>query len=138
MKIRFDSSPLRESRWSGHLARFVVGGTSTVLAWLVTRAAGPTVGGLLLALPAIFPTGIALVTKLHNRKTRPGSPGDRARRAALIEAAGAATGSAGLVGFALVCWSLLVRWPAWTVLTAATTAWGVIAFAGWWVRKARL
>jgi hypothetical protein len=55
------------------------------------------VGGLLLALPAILPIGVALVAKLQTRKAGRGARGDRGRRAAVIEATGA-SGAAAEVG----------------------------------------
>jgi hypothetical protein len=97
MRIRFEPAPLKESRPSGHALRFAIGGAVTAATGLVAKLWGPKVGGLLLALPAILPIGVALVAKLQTRKAGRGARGDRGRRAAVIEATGA-SGAAAEVG----------------------------------------
>ena len=52
MNVRLDSSAPRQGRWIGHVIRFVVGGAITVGAGLLAKAAGPVVGGLVLAVPS--------------------------------------------------------------------------------------
>jgi len=135
VRIRLDPEALKHSQARGHALRFAVGGAVTVGTGLVAKAAGPEIGGLLLALPAILPTGIALIVKLQNRQAGPGARGDRARRAALVEATGASAAAIGLVAFALVAWSRLGHWPAWLALATATLAWAIVAVTGWTVRK---
>ena len=137
MRIRFDPGPLRESRLSGHALRFAIGGAVTVATGLVAKAFGPVVGGLFLALPAILPAGIALLVRVQNRKAGPGTRGDRARRAAVVEATGASAGALGLVAFALVGWARFGRWPAWLTLAVATAAWSAVAGLAWVIRKIR-
>lgn len=134
MKIRFDASALRDSSWGGHVSRFVIGGLVTAAVGLFTKATGPKAGGLLLAVPSIVPLGIALITRLQNRKAGPGARGDRGRHAATIEAAGASIGTVGLLAFAIVVWQLLPRTSAWIALPAATLAWAAVA-AGLWVAR---
>jgi hypothetical protein len=135
VRIRFDPTPVKESRPSGHLLRFGIGGAVTVCAALVAKAGGPRIGGLCLALPAILPIGIALIAKLQTEKAGPDARGDRARRAATIEAAGASTGGLGMIAFALVVWRLLVSRPGWFSLAVATVAWAVVAPLAWFARK---
>jgi Protein of unknown function (DUF3147). len=52
--IRFSPSSLREGRWYEYLIRFALGGAATVFTGLVSSRYGASVGGLFLALPAIF------------------------------------------------------------------------------------
>lgn len=135
MRIRFDPTPLKESRPSGHALRFAIGGAVTAATGGVAKLWGPKVGGLLLALPAILPIGVALIAKLQNRKAGPGARGDRGRRAAVVEATGASAAAIGLIGFAVVAWRLLIRWPSWLALAMATTAWVGITLIVWLARK---
>ncbi|HEY6475986.1 MAG TPA: DUF3147 family protein [Polyangia bacterium] len=137
MRVRFDPAPLKETRLSGHALRFAMGGAVTVGTGLVAKVWGPKVGGLFLALPAILPTGIALLVRLHNRQAGPRRRGDRARRAAVIEATGASAAAIGLVAFALVAWNRVGRWPTWMTLAVATLAWAAVAAVSWVVRKAQ-
>ncbi len=137
MKIRFDGSALRESSWIGHVLRFVIGGLVTAAVGLFTKATSPKAGGLLLAVPSIMPLGIALMARLQNRKAGPGTRGDRARRAVVIEATGAALGAIGLLAFAVVVWLALPRASAWIALPAATLAWAAVAAGLWFARKCR-
>jgi len=135
VRISVDLAPLRQSHVSGHLVRFVIGGAVTVCTGLIAKAAGPKVGGLFLALPAIFPVGLATIVKLH-KKGVPNGRGDRARHAAIIEATGASIGSLGLLVFGLVAWIALDRWPTWLALLLAMGAWTGTAVVCWRRRKA--
>jgi hypothetical protein len=137
VRIRFDPSPIKAGRVSGHILRFVLGGAVTVCTGLIAKVWGPKVGGLFLALPAILPTGIALIVKLQNEKAGPGAHGDRARRAAVLETFGASIGGLGMVAFSIVAWRLLPRWPGWLALLVATAAWAAVASVAWFARKAR-
>jgi uncharacterized membrane protein (GlpM family) len=133
VRIRFDLQALKHSQGRGHALRFAVGGAVTAATGLVAKAAGPRIGGLLLAFPAILPIGIALIARLQAREVGPGR-GDRARRAAVLETTGASAAAMGLLAFALIAWSRFDRWPSWLTLAAATIAWAVVAFVAWAVR----
>lgn len=135
MRVRADAGMLRHTDWQGHLLRFVAGGLVTVATGLVAKAFGPVVGGLFLALPAIFPVGLATTERLQNREAGPGARGARARRAGICEAVGAAAGCAGLVAFAVVAWRGLERWPVPIAFALATVAWGGFAFSAWALRR---
>jgi len=135
MRVHPDLELLRHTQWHGHVVRFVAGGLVTVATGLIAKAAGPVIGGLFLAFPAIFPIGLATTERLQNREAGPGARGDRARRAAICEAVGAAAGCVGLAAFAALVWHGLDRWPAPLAFTAATVAWAAFAFAGWAVRR---
>jgi len=59
--IELKWSSLKETTPSEYVVRFVFGGACTVLASLVAKRYGPSVGGLFLAFPAIFPSGASLI-----------------------------------------------------------------------------
>lgn len=52
--IRISPSALKQGRWYEYVVRFALGGAATVLTGLISSRYGAAVGGLLLALPAIF------------------------------------------------------------------------------------
>src|SRR4029079_1931415 len=113
MKVRVETSSLKHSRWYGHVLRFCLGGTVTVAAGLVAEWFGPAVGGILLAFPAIMPAALILLERSQNEQGPPPGCGARGRRAVVLDAAGAAMGSIGLLAFAFVVWGALVRLPTW-------------------------
>jgi hypothetical protein len=132
-------SSLKEIKVSGHLIRFLFGGACTVLAGLIAKQFGPTVGGLFLAFPAIFPAGVTLIERHEERrKSRMGFDGkNRGRIAASMDAAGAALGYIALMGFAFVLWILLPNHDAFIVVGAATFTWVLLAYGLWQVRKGK-
>lgn len=135
MKVRIDTSALKHSHWSGHLIRFALGGAITVVAGLVSKAFGPVIGGLLLAFPAILPAALVLLERSQNEQVhQPNRTGARARRAVVLAAAGAATGSLGLIAFALAAWRTFGATPTPLALIAATLAWALVAAFAWLVR----
>ena len=99
--IRFSPSSLREGRWYEYLIRFALGGAVTVFTGLISSRYGPSVGGLFLALPAIFCASATLIEKHEiRRKREAGFVGERrGQGAAALDAAGAALGALGMLGF---------------------------------------
>jgi hypothetical protein len=108
--IRFSASSLKEGRWYEYLIRFALGGAATVFTGLISSRFGPSVGGLFLALPAIFCASATLIEKHEiRRKREAGIAGKRrGQEAAALDAAGAALGALGLLAFAIV-FSLIVE-----------------------------
>ena len=102
MLIRLRASALAESRWYEWILRFALGGFATVATGLIASAAGPAIGGLFLALPAVFCASATLIESHEvRRKREKGLQGARrGREAAALDAAGAALGSLALVVFA--------------------------------------
>ena len=88
-------------------------------------------GGFLLAFPAILPAALILLERSENDQVQGARRGARDRRAAT----GAATGSLGLILFAVVAWQSLGLVPTWLVLVAATLTWAAVAVAAWLGRK---
>jgi hypothetical protein len=107
---------------------------------LIAKQWGPVFGGLFLAFPAIFPASATLVEKDETLKKRKSGIVDhvRGRKAAALDARGAALGSLGLAGFAVVVWRLLPEWNAGLSLLAGLTVWVVLAILLWRVSKVHL
>jgi hypothetical protein len=136
MLVKVKLSALAQGHWYEYGGRFVLGGTTTVLAGLIAAEWGPVVGGLFLAFPAIFPASATLVEK-HERekKEKRGLKGTRrGREAAALEARGAIFGSFGLAIFALIIWQMAPSEPLWA-LAAATVAWTAVSVLAWLTRR---
>ncbi len=136
MLIRFNWSALRQTQPYEYAMRFGLGGLATVLAGIIANHFGPEIGGLFLAFPAIFCASATLIEKHEReRKARKGLKGNaRGRGAAALDAAGAAWGSAALVIFACIVWSLAGRGAA-LALGVAGVAWLAGAVAFWFLRR---
>lgn len=136
MPIRFSFSSLKDGRWYEYIIRFVLGGFATVATGLISSAFGASIGGLFLALPAIFCASATLVEKHEaRRKRKAGLRGERrGETAAALDAAGAALGSLGMLAFA-ACFSLMVRRSVILAFASAIAAWLVVAIAAWWARR---
>ena len=137
MRIRVNISALKESRWYELAVRFCMGGVITVAAGVIAKKYGPGAGGLFLAFPAIFPAGATLIEKHEReRKEKLGLRGTvRGRKAASVDAAGAAMGSIGLLVFALLISRLITDYKPWIVMLGATLAWMATSVLLWHIRK---
>lgn len=133
MVIEFDISVLKRTRWYEYALRFLFGGAITVAAGIIAHRYGPIVGGLFLAFPAIFPASATLVQGHETEKKRKAGIVDtsRGRRAAALDARGAARGSLGLAGFAFVLWRLFPTWNAGLTLIVALVVWMALTLALW-------
>jgi hypothetical protein len=134
--IRVSPSSLRNGRWYEYLIRFALGGAATVFTGLVSSRYGATVGGLFLALPAIFCASATLIEKHEiRRKRRAGLAGERrGQEAAALDAVGAALGAIGMLTFAIVFW-LLVERSVVGAFVGASLAWLIVSVAAWFVRR---
>jgi Protein of unknown function (DUF3147) len=140
MRVSWNVSALRKTKWYEYAIRFVFGGTITVLAGLVAKKYGPVLGGLFLAFPAIFPASATLVEK-HERekKKKKGiTKTVRGRQAAAVDAYGAGLGTVGLLCFAIVVWQFLRSHSAVFVLLAATATWILVSIFLWRARRSPL
>ena len=138
MRIQINPSPLFKTKWYEYATRFVLGGLITVSAGLIAEKWGPSVGGLFLAFPAIFPASATLIEK-HEKQSKQakGLAGEkRAKNAAAVDAAGASIGSIGLLAFALVGSAFLPNHPAPLILLLGTCAWFLVSVIFWIWRKA--
>ena len=137
MRIKVDPSALGKTRWYEFGVRFLFGGLITAVAGMIAKKFGPGVGGLFLAFPAIFPASATLIEKHEKQdKERAGLSGSaRGRKAASVDAAGAAIGSLGLLVFAWLVKRLLPAHSAWLVLMGSTGAWLAVSLLLWQIRK---
>ncbi|MGB7600106.1 MAG: DUF3147 family protein [Candidatus Sulfotelmatobacter sp.] len=137
MKIKVDTTGLRNSKWYEFALRFSFGGAVTAFAGLVAKRYGPEVGGLFLAFPAIVPATATLIRKREQQKKESaGYDGaERGRAAAAVDVAGAAMGGFGLVAFSVIVWLKLTEWKTPIVLAVATTVWFLVAFSIWQLRE---
>ena len=134
--ISLSPSSLKEGRLYEYLIRFVLGGAATVFTGLVSSRCGASIGGLFLALPAIFCASATLIEKHEIRRKREAGLDGRRRgeEAAALDAAGAVLGAFGLMAFA-VTFSLTVQDSVSAAFIAASLAWAVVSIAGWCVRR---
>jgi hypothetical protein len=137
MGISVDCSALTTTKWYEFALRFLFGGAVTVGTGIVAKKYGPSVGGLFLAFPAIFPSAITLVEKHERQKKRNAGlvDMDRGRKAAALDAAGAAMGSVGLAGFGYTVYKCLPLVNGAVVLTVASIIWFAISAVMWKLRK---
>jgi hypothetical protein len=137
MRIEIDPSALGRTRWYEFGVRFIFGGSITAVAGIIAKKFGPGVGGLFLAFPAIFPASATLIEKHEKQKKQrarlDGSA--RGRKAASVDAAGAAIGSLALLIFALLVRGFLPDHSAWLVLTGSTGIWLAVSLLLWQIRK---
>jgi hypothetical protein len=136
LPIRISLSSLREGSWYEYLIRFALGGAATVFTGLISSHYGAAIGGLFLALPAIFCASATLIEKHEiRRKRKKGVSGTRrGQEAAALDAAGAALGALGMLAFALVFWWLVERSVS-GAFAAGSLAWLIIAVVAWFVRR---
>jgi hypothetical protein len=131
--IRFSPSSL-EGRWYEYLIRFALGGAATVFTGLVSSCDGAFVGGLFLALPAIFCAGATLIEKHEiRRKREAGLAGERRGQLAVaVDPAGAALG---MLVFAVVFSMVVIHGSLPAAFAGASLAWLTIAVVAWYVRR---
>lgn len=139
MAVELNPGALREIKWQEYAVRFLFGGFITAAAGLIAKKFGPGVGGLFLAFPAIFPASATLIENhVKEDKQKAGLDGTkRARQAAALDARGAAEGSIGLIGFALLVWWLMPGHKAYLVLGGSALAWFALAVSVWRLRRMR-
>jgi hypothetical protein len=137
MRIELNFSALQTTPWTDYAVRFLFGGAIAVLTGLIAKRYGAAVGGLFLAFPAILPASATLVEKHEGRKKlRAGIKGStRGRQAAALDARGAASGSVGLICFAVSVWKLLPSWNAAVILIIGTMIWLGASVLIWRIRK---
>ena len=135
MLVKLSSSALKRTRWYEYAVRFLLGGMATVLAGIVSARFGVSVGGLFLALPAIFCASATLIESHERRaKKKAGLSGRRrGQQAAALDAAGAGLGSIGLAAFAAVFY-VVVSTSTIGAFIAAILVWAAVSVLAWWLR----
>jgi hypothetical protein len=137
LNISANFSALREAKWFQFALRFFFGGAICVLAGVIAEKYGPTLGGLFLAFPAIFPASATLLeNEQKEKKQRAGLHGTiRGKKVAGVDAVGAAMGSLGMIVFAAMVWQLLPGRSSSLILLSATLAWFVVSVTIWRLRS---
>jgi len=133
MNISLDFSSLKGTHPRDYAIRFIFGGLVTLLTGLIAQRFGPSIAGLFLAFPAIFPATATLIEKHEKqRKQQAGLDGtNRGRAAVAVDAAGTALGTLGLLLFALFLWRFLPTHSATLILTSAALIWITTTIAFW-------
>ena len=136
MVVRFNVSAVKDSRWRELILRFALGGLATILAGAVASVWGPVVGGLFLAMPALFFASATMIEKHEReRKEEKGMKGrNRGKNAAALDAAGAGLGAVGLAAFGAVVWGLAQDSAAGS-LPLATAVWFAVSALLWRTRS---
>ncbi|MCP3374275.1 DUF3147 family protein [Bradyrhizobium cajani] len=136
MLVKLSSSALKQTHWYEFAVRFVLGGVATVSAGLIGSHFGVVIGGLFLALPAVFCASATLIESHERRaKEKAGLSGRRrGQKAAALDAAGAALGSIGLAAFA-VAFHVTVAASVAAAFIAALTVWAIVSVSAWWLRR---
>jgi hypothetical protein len=134
--IRFSPSSQKEGRWYEYVIRFVLGGLATFFTGVVINHYGASVGGLFLALPAIFCASATLIEKHEiRRKRKAGLSGQRrGQQAAALESAGTLLGSIGMLAFAAIFVALVQQSIA-AAFIGASLGWLIVSVAAWFVRR---
>jgi hypothetical protein len=134
--ISLSPSSLKEGRWYEYLVRFALGGAATVFTGLISGRYGTSIGGVFLALPAIFCASATMIEKHEIRRKREAGldGGRRGQEAAALDAAGAALGSLGMLTFAIV-FSLTVEKSVVGAFIGASLAWLIVSVGAWCVRR---
>lgn len=138
--IEIKLSSLKESKPHEYATRFLFGGICTAAAGVIAKHFGPTVGGLFLAFPAIFPASASLIETHEKRvKAKAGFDGTmRGRIAAGIDASGASLGCVSLLVFALILWKGLPGHNAYAVISLAMVFWLIVSMLLWALRRKRI
>lgn len=136
VKIKANFETLKRTKWQEYLVRFFFGGAVTALAGIIARHYGPSIGGLFLAAPAIFPAAATLLEKHEEKKARTEAHKELfAHQVAGVDAGGAVLGSIGLMAFAFVAWKMLPSHSVPMVIALATLVWLLVSVAMWYARK---
>jgi uncharacterized membrane protein (GlpM family) len=122
--IEVKPAELTRPKASDWLVRFAFGAGVSGLAGVVAALAGPLIGGIFLAFPAILLASLTLIAE------------EDGVRQARDDARGATLGTAGLLVFALVLVATATRWPLWAALTAAAAAWTIVSLGLYAVARA--
>lgn len=137
MIVKFSLGVLKETPAKDYAIRFILGGLVTVLTGLIAKKFGPTVGGLFLAFPAIFPaTATLIATQQKEKKKRLSLNGEmRGRLAVAVEAKGTTLGSLGLAAFLLIVFLLIKNHSPVVALGLAIAAWTAVSGLLWLLVK---
>lgn len=137
MSIQVDPNSLKTTKPHEYAIRFLFGGLVTAATGLIAKRYGPSIAGLFLAFPAIFPATITLIAKHEKeRKQKAGYDGTiRGRAAASVDAAGTSLAALALAVFALILWRFLPGHSPLAILAIAAMAWMTLSILLWQLRR---
>lgn len=137
MSVHVDLNSIKITKPHEYAVRFLFGGLITATTGLIAKKYGPSIAGLFLAFPAIFPATATLIAKHEKERKQRAGHNDirRGRAAASVDAAGTSLGTLGLTVFALVAWHLLPHHNFIVVLLIAAVSWLAVSVLLWQVRR---
>jgi hypothetical protein len=137
MSIEIDLTSAKITKPHEYAIRFLFGGLVTATTGLIARKYGPSIAGLFLAFPAIFPATATLIAKHEKERKRKAGYNDtrRGRAVASVDAAGTSLGALALGVFALIIWRLLPGHSALAILTLAAITWMATSVLLWHLRR---
>ena len=116
MGTLIDLQKLKKVQWWEYAVRFGMGGAISAAAAIAGQTIGDSVGGALLAFPAILPASLSLLEEKEGK------------RCTTEHAEGAPFGGLGLAAFAAALWATASALRGWALLVAVA-AWVVVALA---------
>ncbi len=137
MSIQIDLTSVKITKPHEYAIRFLFGGLVTATTGLIAIKYGPSIAGLFLAFPAIFPATATLIAKHEKERKRKAGYNDlrRGRAMASVDAAGTSLGALALGVFALIVWRLLPDHSSIAILTVAAITWMILSILLWQLRR---
>lgn len=137
MSIEIDLTSAKITKPHEYVIRFLFGGFITATTGLIARKYGPSIAGLFLAFPAIFPATATLIASHEKERKRKAGYNDtrRGRAVASVDAAGTSLGALALGIFALINWRLLPYYAPLVVLAFAAITWLALSIVLWQIRR---
>lgn len=137
MSVDVDLNSIKVAKPHEYAVRFLFGGLITAATGIIAKHFGPSIAGLFLAFPAIFPATATLIARHEKERKRKAGYNDkrRGRAAASVDAAGTSLGTLGLAVFALVVWHLLPHYNPVVVLVIAAVGWLAVSVLLWQGRR---
>ncbi len=137
MSIEIDLTSIKNTKPHEYAIRFLFGGLVTATTGIIARKYGPSIAGLFLAFPAIFPATATLIARHEKERKRNAGYNDtrRGRALASVDAAGTSLGAFALGIFALILWRLLPNHAALFTLAIAAITWMATSVLLWHLRR---
>lgn len=137
MSIEIDLAPLKITKAHEYAIRFLFGGLVTATTGLIAKKYGPSIAGLFLAFPAIFPATATLIASHEKERKRKAGYNDvrRGRAVASVDASGTSLATLALAVFALIVWRFLPSHSSIPILTLAAITWITISILLWHLRR---
>src|SRR5215469_1917930 len=137
MSVDVDLNSIKVTKPHEYAVRFLFGGLITATTGIIAKKFGPSIAGLFLAFPAIFPATATLIAKHEKERKRKAGYNDtrRGRAVASVDAAGTSLGAVALGVFALIIWRLLPNHSSFAILILAAGTWMAVSILLWQLRR---